>query len=36
MAALEDVAPLRVSPSEVPARTCVEVVQSNTRVMNCF
>jgi pilus assembly protein CpaB len=36
MAALEDVAPLRVSPSEVPARTCVEVVQSNTRVLNCF
>ena len=35
-APLEDVAPARVIPVEAPARTCVEVVQANTRVLNCF
>ena len=33
IAAVEDVAPPRLVPE---ARTCVEVVQANTRVMNCF
>jgi len=32
----EDVAPARAIPVEAPARTCVEVVQANTRVLNCF
>ena len=36
IAALEDVAPLRVSPVEPPARNCVEVIQANTRMLNCF
>jgi pilus assembly protein CpaB len=35
-APLEDVAPARVIPVDAPARTCVEVVQANTRVLNCF
>jgi len=35
-APLEDVAPTRVIPVDAPARTCVEVVQANTRVLNCF
>jgi len=35
-APLEDGAPARVIPVEAPARTCVEVVQANTRVLNCF
>lgn len=35
-AAPEDVAPLGVSRIEPPARTCVEVVQANTRMLNCF
>jgi len=32
----EDVAPAWVIPVDTPARTCVEVVQANTRVLNCF
>jgi pilus assembly protein CpaB len=36
IAPLEDVAPARVIPVDAPARTCVEVVQANTRVLNCF
>ena len=36
IAPLEDVAPARVIPVDSPARTCVEVVQANTRVLNCF
>jgi pilus assembly protein CpaB len=35
-APLEDVAPARVIPVDAPVRTCVEVVQANTRVLNCF
>jgi len=35
-APLEDVAPARVIAVDAPARTCVEVVQANTRVLNCF
>ena len=32
----EDASPARVIPVDAPARTCVEVVQANTRVLNCF
>jgi pilus assembly protein CpaB len=32
----EDASPVRAIPIDTPARTCVEVVQANTRVLNCF
>jgi pilus assembly protein CpaB len=32
----EDASPARVIPVDAPARTCVEVVQANTRVLSCF
>jgi len=36
LVAPEDMSPARVIPVDTPARTCVEVVQANTRVLNCF
>ena len=35
-APLEDLAPAHAIPVDAPARTCVEVVQANTRMLNCF